>query len=789
MILSFFTSCSSTRYLDDGEKLLFKQNIRNAKNFDRYTLEELYVSRPNRRFPPYAAIYNLGLKKYDESKFERKKAEVTEKYESKIAQTDKEKKKQRLRTKLQNSITRLDDKIRNGNTLMQWGEPVAVYDSTEINRSRRNFENYIFNRGYFNGKVDTKITESRSEKKVSVEYIIKAGQPYRIDTFFFRSPDPTIMKTLLNFKKESFIREGEIYRQQNMVRERERLEFLMKDHGYFDFSRQYISFDLDTGRSDNIRRVAIRANINQPSRGTHKQYRIDSMNFIITAGYETGNDKSKKDRYNDINFNFFEDIFSPKMLDRRIYVDVDSLYSRSNTLLTQRQLANLNNFKFINVNYDSSGGRFIANIFTRPLDRYQWSHELGANATQGIPGIFYSLSFIKRNIFKSFENFEISGRYGIDGVATPTGSIYRNREFGVDMKLYFPQFIIPRGGRLAVNLGILNPQTRLQAGFTNINRSDYQRENITFANTLNWEGRNNDFYAFSITELGVIRTGNISDGFQAILDQNSRLQSAFNNSFVTDMSFTFYRSRLLNEANPDQNSSRYFRARLESGGTLLNLYGTGLLENEGLEYFKYLRIDVDYSQTIPVSRSAKVAYRLNLGVAAPYGENRTLPYEKFFFAGGSSGIRAWAPRRLGPGSYTPIDPETNQVAYTFEQQGEILLQASFEYRKDLIGFTEYALFIDAGNIWNFYNDASRPGGQFSGDFYKQIAVGSGLGLRFDFSFLVLRLDIGVKTLDPARPFGKRFILNKGFFDAPFDTYKGIFRNDIIIYNIGVGYPF
>ncbi|MEJ2006427.1 MAG: BamA/TamA family outer membrane protein, partial [Cyclobacteriaceae bacterium] len=206
----------------------------------------------------------------------------------------------------------------------------------------------------------------------------------------------------------------------------------------------------------------------------------------------------------------------------------------------------------------------------------------------------------------------------------------------------------------------------------------------------------------------------------------------------------------------------------------------------------WIKANFDYRNIKPLNNTTTIAFRFNFGFAKSYGQNDDiLPYEKYFFAGGSNGIRAWRPRRLGPGSFVRIDStatvdgvRTPQVDYSFEQPGTILMEGSVEFRKNLIGFIDYAVFFDFGNIWNFSD--SRDEAVFKlNRFYRQIAVGSGLGVRFDFSFLVLRLDAGVKVFDPARQPGKRFILSSGFYDPPFTPSAA----ETVVFNIGIGYPF
>jgi outer membrane protein assembly factor BamA len=208
------------------------------------------------------------------------------------------------------------------------------------------------------------------------------------------------------------------------------------------------------------------------------------------------------------------------------------------------------------------------------------------------------------------------------------------------------------------------------------------------------------------------------------------------------------------------------------------------VDNRSLAYFQFLKFQADFRRYMPLTPRQTFAYRLNLGLAKPYGvSNGVLPYEKYFFAGGSTSIRAWQPRRLGPGSYAPNRNEDGSFDYRFEQPGEILLEGMFELRSKIYGYFDGVFFVDLGNSWTFSPDPTRPGANFQFDkFYKDLAVGTGKGLRMDFGFLILRLDMGVKAVDPARASGERFIL--GNFFSRFLGEKGQ-----TVFNVGIGYPF
>lgn len=209
-------------------------------------------------------------------------------------------------------------------------------------------------------------------------------------------------------------------------------------------------------------------------------------------------------------------------------------------------------------------------------------------------------------------------------------------------------------------------------------------------------------------------------------------------------------------------------------------------------YFQYLKFIIDYNQSIPVGYKASTAFKVNIGIANPYGKNRSMPYEKNFFAGGSNSIRAWSPRALGVGS-APSD--TTTLGTPVQQPGDIQLETSIEYRKkvtDLFGGEiQLAGFLDAGNVWKWYNpkkESQRDRANFDFKrFYKEIALGMGAGIRWDLDFFLLRFDWGVKVFDPQRPEKDRFVLNKFKFKKFLDDgSRNLYRLNL---NFGIGYPF
>lgn len=808
MLPLLLSGCLGTRYLQENQKLLFRQTIKTPKGFKTDGLSDLYVKKANRKFlglPINSLVWmhHEGEKRYDQQRFIDKKAEVEAKFDKKISEAKSAKKISALQYRRQRKVEALNGKIENGNLFMQWGEPATVFDTASVIASRDKLSDYLFTKGYFQNKIDYKTTEYK--KRVTVYYEISPGRPYFYDTIFYRVPDTLVLALVKQNQSSSLIKKGEIYDQDKLNRERERIELMLKDRGYYDFSRQYIDYSLDTAlRGEH--RLALRIEIENPDkRESHKVFRVDSITFTTDAAVNArDNDAKRQSRvYHGITFNYFKKEYNHKILAQRVFITKDSLYNRSKTFNTQRQLANLDIFKFINVNYDTSGGQFIANIFSSPLDRYSWANEAGVTVTQGFPGPYFSTNFKKRNIFGGLEILEINGRFGFEGVASATqvGNFYKSTEAGVNGSITFPQFLFPFREHVAFRLGKYNPRTRLLAGYAYTKRPEYTRSITTVSNTYTWEYRQTTQYSLSLVNLNIIRS-TLDPAFSELLDdlqqnQGNNLKNSFNPSFVSSIIFGIVWNP--NNYGNTEKDSYFIKMQAETGGTLFNFVKPKYItEDLGLELYKYLRFSVDARRSRVLNKNTIIAYRVNAGVAYSYNDNKVLPYEKYFFVGGSNSVRAWRPRRLGV-STTPPDLSTDPAAdglfdYRFEKPGEILLEGSVELRKKLFGFVNGAVFIDAGNVWSFReiqlsgegaNKASWTGStKFDGNFYKQMGIGTGFGLRFDFSFLVLRFDVGIKAYDPGRPEGDRFVLNKFRFFRPFYA-----DHEPVIYNVGIGYPF
>ena len=814
ILTAFFTltGCVGTRYLEDDERLLYDIKIEGNKAIDEQQYIQLSNQQSNKRFPllpfaPYALLYESGKENFDKEKVLEKRERVIEKYKPKLEKyEDNENKTARIERKREKKLNRLEQQMEEGNLRMRIGEPLTILDSTQTEETLKNIKQYLQNNGFFQSEVKYEIrqTYNSSNQVVQLVFKVKEGKPYRFDTVVYVTNDPTIDQILNINRDESFIVPGTNYSQDALKKERERLEALIRNNGYYDFSRQFIFFRVDTSRTGVNRGVKIETLIKQPEEGNpHTRFIIDSVRFVSNTDSDKPGSTGASVFYRNIYFQRYRtDVNSntrtnkrklqrwAKILRRRMFIAPDAYYSQSGTLETQRRLANLDNFRFVNVLYDTTGSTMVARITAEPLKKYSTSNEVGLNAGAQIFGPFFNSSIKVRNVFGGLEIMEISARAGIEGVPTPTdvsvSSSYQSLDVRGTMGITFPQFVVPLTTDQKLALGRLNPKTRLTASYTYQDIPDFTREMFNVGLTYSWQNTNNTiFYTFTPVDLSLVNSFDISQAFQERLAElgSRNLERSFEPSFVSSAIFTSILNfnNYATNSNTESRKASFLRLLVEGGGTFLNFSGQNYFAEQQLETFQFVKTSFDLRNYSPLTKNTILAWRLRAGVAVPYGEDRTLPYEKFFFAGGSSSIRSWLPRRLGPGTYTPDTVDTDgYLAYSIEQPGEILLESSVELRRNLFSYVDGALFVDAGNIWTIRQDPGRPGSQITADFFRNIAVGAGLGLRIDFSYLIVRVDSGIKIYDPARPRGERLI------GKQFSIGKELTEATL---NIGIGYPF
>jgi len=784
-----------TRNLEEGENVVYDNEIVGINQADADALLQLLEQEPNTRIlgtSPGVLLYRLGSQFYDSSKVAAKRQKVIDQLNTlqlnKEAQSSElayKRKGENLKLKLEG----LDKKIEYGNTLMRTGNPVVILDSNLVEKSSRNMKGYLINHGFFDAAVDYSI--STKNKKASISYLIEEKKPYLLDSVYSRVDNPELQNLIFSFSSNSFLQKGQIYNQDNITAERNRLEELLKNKGYYMFSKSYINFIAyqDTAAKS----IRIEQVIQKPTFAeSHQVYTIDSISLRINPPSDEFADRQIQTQYQGIDFSFYRDRYSAKVLASRIQLQKGKPYNRTDALETQRLINSLDLFRFVNITFDTLGTSLTASIYTQPNQKYQLTNQLGMTITEQLPGPFFSTALRNRNFFRAGELLELNFRAGLEGVASATGQgVYQSSEINTSLSVIFPRFIIPFAPKTVQQFGKYNPNTRVQFGYLSTNRPEYDRNAINGQLGYTWSTRNNrQSFTINAADVSYIRTPYIQDEFLGILEN---LQKDGNNliwSFLPSLISSFSGQTLINFNRYGDFSARkasLLRIFGESGGTTLNFTNVRRNDSPEIDYanFQWLKGQVDYRRYYPISKKQTLAYRLNFGLARPYGVSAgILPYEKYFFAGGGTSIRAWQARRLGPGSSTPITGPGGSYDYRNEQPAEMILESMFEYRRKLFSYFDMAVFLDAGNSWMIGRDDARPGADFRYDrFYKEIAIGTGVGLRMDFDFLVIRLDLATKALDPARQEGQRWILDNIRLNRPFG------ERGQTVFNFGIGYPF
>ena len=784
-----------TRNLEEDDYVVYNNELVGINIADVEALQQLLEQEPNTRILGGSfgvMLYRIGNQFYDSSKVAAKRKKVIDELEAlqtnDAAQTSElsyKRKVENLKIKLES----FDKILEYGNALMRTGNPVVLLDSSLVEKSRKNMKGYLINHGFFDAEVDYSITSK--DKKASISYEIEENKPYILDSVYTRVDNPELQKLISSFSSNSFLQKGQIYNQDNITEERNRLEELLKNVGYYMFSKSYINFIAyqDTAAKS----IRIEQVIQKPTFAeSHQVYTLDSISLRINPPTDEFADRQIQTQYNGIDFSFYRDRYSAKTLASRIQLQKGKPYNRIDALETQRLINSLDLFRFVNITFDTLGTSLTAAIYTQPNQKYQLTNQLGMTITEQLPGPFFSTALRNRNFFRAGELLELNFRAGLEGVASATGQgVYQSSEINTSLSVIFPRFLIPFSPRTLQKYGKYNPNTRVQFGYLSTNRPEYNRNAINGQLGYTWSTRNNrQSFTINAADVSYIRTPYIQDEFLGILEN---LQNDGNNliwSFLPSLISSFSGQTLINFNRYGDFSARkasLLRIFGESGGTTLNLTNVRRNDSPEINYanFQWLKGQIDYRRYYPISKKQTLAYRLNFGMARPYGVSAgILPYEKYFFAGGGTSIRAWQARRLGPGSSTPITGPGGNYDYRNEQPAEMIMESMFEYRRKLFSYFDMAVFLDAGNSWMIGRDDARPGADFRYDrFYKEIAVGTGVGLRMDFDFLVIRLDLATKALDPARQEGERWILDNIRFNRPLGE-KGQ-----TVFNFGIGYPF
>lgn len=790
MLLAILQSCNPTRYLPPNAQLLRSNRVKLRAAPDvkeKATLGDnlaaLISPKPNSRFlgiPVQLYLYNLRYRKYQQDS---------------------------TNYQLQSGTVQ---------------KPV-IYDSAAVRSSVQNMHSFLFNAGFFHAEV--RDTTSFRNRRANVTYEVNTGPVQRLDRVRFDVDDSVIRQVLLSDSMLTLLQPGAVFNMQLLEGERDRLTAHMRNSGYYRFSNENISFEIDTLHEttplpppDTAVRLSRKEDTAQEAgqtlsvrvvvrQGTEKEayylYQIGRIRVYpdYIGQRELRNPKMIDKWVDDMRIRYNNYWLKEDVIARNVFLDSGRLFSQQDYDKTITQLNELGVFQYVRIalNEDTTikdGHVLRCSIYMNPTQRYDFntSFEVSSASTY-TAGTAVSFGIRNRNLFKSASQLSITATAGVNLIYDDNlGSTFfqkfynQSRSIGVNANLSIPRFLAPfsftRFSKSAL------PRTIFNLGTNLLDRADYFILTNTSASVgYRWRPVPNETWEATPLFVNVFRLSRVSPDFQERLDTNTFLQNSYRDVTIVGENIAYTYNN--NEQRRGKNYT-YMRLSAEEAGALLS--GVSLISQDirsriSTRAAQYVRLDADLRHYLSLRRKV-LAMRFALGVGIPYGNNNSLPYAKQYFAGGAYSVRGWRVRTLGPGSYYVPDT-TGRSIYVVDRTGDIRLETSAELRFDLFrlfsGGVKFsgATFADAGNVWLAHANANYPGGEFRfSHLYQDIAVSTGLGLRLNFGdFIILRVD-------GAMPIKKPYITqNGGWVFNQIRFSDAAWRAENLVLSFAIGYPF
>ncbi|WP_301189782.1 BamA/TamA family outer membrane protein [Plebeiibacterium sediminum] len=681
--------------------------------------------------------------------------------------------------------------------LQRIGEEPVLYDDFLSGQTMSQLELFMHNKGYYHADVDTVVKYRK--KKAKVKYVIEAGKQFVLEHVGYRAEDTTIQRLVEEDLENSILKEGGPFDVSMHDAERERITKYLRDRGYFSFSKEFIYFKADSTLGGNrvvdsvlIKNASAEVAKNRDSSFVHPIYRIHNVYFRTNFDpHRALNEKeSYYDQYDTLKYGDFQFMYidklkvKPEVLVNSTYITPGQLFQANLVDKTKNLLSSLRLYRFINIRFEevqgatsTVDGSRLLNCFIQlvPAKFQSYSIDVEGLNSSGNLGAGGNLEYQHKNLFKGAEEFTFNIRGSMQNQLNRQSEQFNTTEFGVESRIIFPKFWMPF--QIKKFRQRFNPKTSLSVAYNYQKRPDYTR---TIANgKISYLWNSSKRVSHQVTPLGVnfVLIPTVDNDFLQDIE-GTFLGYSYQDHLITNTSYSFVYNQQEVEKRKD---FLYVNWNLEEAGNFLNLWSSSISKknpegyNEilGIRYAQYVQSDIDLRYHHYLNKINSMAYRFYLGVGYPYGNYDVLPFEKRYFSGGANSIRAWPVRGIGPGSYD------SQDADYYNQTGDIKLEFNIEYRFKLFWILESALFLDVGNIYTIRKDISPEGGLFEfNNFTSKLAVGTGLGLRFDFKYFIFRLDSGMKLRNPVEEKGHRWI----------PTNRKYTWDDFAM-NFAIGYPF
>lgn len=812
------SSCRINKHLSEDENLVSKNIIANkATGLEKADLEAFIRQKPNRKILQLFR-FNLWLyNQVDQQKMIRKKEKRNARYdkinEKRIAKTDQKNKKRIAKgKKAKQPKLKNKDKLTFRESILEAGEAPVILDTFLTNITTKQLQRYVFSKGFFDSHVYDSVVIDQKNKRAKVYYFISESKPYLIRNVTYNFEDPLVDYFISNDTVNSLVKSGKRYDEEMLQSERTRITESQLNNGFYFFAPEYIYYMVDTNINGQFLdlTIGVKKYAEEYSESSdslvyknHPRFTINKIYLVpeTVIGSVLNTDFPDTTYYNGLYFLHRTPLkFKQKELARAVSIYEGQLYQQSEAEATYKDLTSLRVFKSVAIQYTRTKGysdKLDCYIVCQPQVKQALTLETEGTNTSGNLGLAGSLVYQNKNIFRGAELFEfkIKGAFAaqkqLNNVGTTTDiknvkNTFNTFQFGPEMNIYFPRPLFPF--TLFYYKKDANAKRYFSQPKTYLNMSLNYQSTQFYSRTIS-----NIAYGFKFSNSkNVLNYEIIPFGTSFI---NATLTDTFKNTLINLKDYFLLNSfrnhvttfTKLSVVFNDQNQTKkrnytYLRINLTfSGNTLRGIYKATNQPTDTLgrytifntPFSQFIKIDADWRRYFKIRTKSKLVFRVAGGIGKPLANLNVLPYEQSFFSGGPNSVRAWRARTLGPGSYKPNESDSR-----YDKIGDLQLESNIEYRFHIFKSFYGAWFLDAGNIWLLEPQSSKPNGDFQWNrFYKEIAMGSGFGLRWDFNFFILRLDAATRIYDPQYNIGDRWTFDK----------QPIKKTTIL--NFGIGYPF
>ncbi len=667
------------------------------------------------------------------------------------------------------------------------GEPPVLFSQVDLDYNASILQNYTENRGFF--KVTTSADSTRRGKKASAEYTVRPGKQYKIREVIFPPDSSAIHQSVAETKAKTLLRKGDPYDLDVIKNERNRIDVILKEEGYYYFNPDYLKVQVDSTVGNHQVDLLIKVKDEMPEQ-SKKVFTINDIYIYPNySARQLRRDSIRGDtlgliKYKDFTIVDKDKLFNPRIFDRTLYFHKYDIYNRTDHNLSLNRVVNLGTFKFVKNQFrisDENENALDAYYYLTPLPKKSIRVEvLGKTNSANYTGTELNVNWSNRNTFKGAELFTVSVFGGLEVQVSGQNNGFNVYRVGSEASMIWPRFIGPF--RLKSSSGYV-PKTKATIGY------EFQkREQLYALNSFKgsfgylWKENVRKEHQLMVTDITYVSPNGITDLYRQQMNDIPALEKAIEKQLIFGPTYSY---TYTNTMRTNKKHNIYYKGSFDVAGSLAGLLtGADVKAGKqeevfGVAFSQFLKMENDFRHYMKLGEESQLASRIIVGVGYGYGNSTELPFIKQFFIGGTNSIRAFRARSIGPGSFI----EKQESEFLPDQSGDIKLEMNTEYRTKLFSIVKGAVFVDAGNIWLMNKNPNKPGAEFSKKFLNEIAVGTGVGLRFDLSFLILRTDLAFPI--------RKLVVDEGFKwtidDINFGS--GSWRKENLVFNLAIGYPF